>query len=138
MTSTYYIYKLRVKGSKLFYIGVTNNIEHRKRAHFSTICGVAIGLRFIRQKPIDTRLLAHYTMAKAIVKGKKASDINKSFVYSKLSISVMTVGLTIEDAIIIENRFIKKYSTNPNFLNVDMVSRYSNKKKPLPKPAKNV
>lgn len=77
-------------------------------------------------------------MAKAIVKGKKASDINKSFVYSKLSISVMTVGLTIEDAIIIENRFIKKYSTNPNFLNVDMVSRYSNKKKPLPKPAKNV
>lgn len=122
MTETYYIYKLRVKGTKLFYIGITNNSERRMVQHFSDIRRVVRRLRGSGSSINLTSIPAHLAMAKAIIFGKKSRILKNKFINSRLVFTVLHSTSSLIEASEKEDSIVAKSLHKEGFLNSTLKS----------------
>jgi predicted GIY-YIG superfamily endonuclease len=125
----YFVYKLRLKNSGLFYIGMTCDIDQRKAQHFRAINSLIRKLRFNKNKvPTNRReMQAHLTIAREILKGKRILQKDGCRSERYCTIKVIDIFDTPSEASALEGALLVKYKDHPKFLNVKFVSSYCNK-----------
>lgn len=134
MDTCYFIYTLRVKGTKLFYIGVTINIDKRISQHIADITGIAMKFRFNKMAVIENRKPVHIRMAKEILKGKRKFTVDKKYIKSRLTFQLNGLAQGEKAAANFEDRLLKTRIKNKNCLNAQFKSAYSYRRLPQPKP----
>ena len=123
----YFVYKLRLKGSPFFYIGVTCDIDQRTNQHFSEVNRV---IREVRAKKsrVLVKLPCYIIIAKQILKRKRiAKGADLSFRY--LVVEVIEIFDTPMEASALEGELLKKYKGRNGFLNTSLISAYCEKNK---------
>lgn len=102
----YFVYKFRIKKIWLFYIGITNDIDKRKRQHWN---GIRIAFNDNKY-----HLPAYYHICKLL---PSCTVVDNNSVRLLCSFEVLDIKNTVEEAIDMENYLISKYKNHPKFLN---------------------
>lgn len=124
----FYVYKLRIKKSGLFYIGITNNIDRRKSQHISGINNTITKINYFRGSDVVCTLPAYLRIAREIIKGKKTISMRLNtynMVKDECIFSVIDIKDTEQEAAELETKLLQKYKDHPKSLNTFKISCYA-------------
>jgi GIY-YIG catalytic domain len=104
----YYVYRLTIKGTRMFYIGVTENLESRRSQHFTAINSIINRLRFSGWRGSKTKN-GYYKVAAQLMKGKRFLAIENCFTKEMCKMTVLGIKNTSEEARELEHSLIKQH-----------------------------
>lgn len=128
---TFYIYKLTISDTDLYYYGVTDNVERRRSQHAVQIRRF---VRVFRVMPSTQRKAdcIYSRAAKAFVRGKRTlgrRDALEAFPTSACAIEILHETADIKLAARKESEYIKLAASDPHCLNSQLAPLYNHKNK---------